>query len=205
MTINNLWLEDDRALLAVDTACVGDDGRQFHGTKLSVLAHAQCVIAGAGTHQALHVIAVTALQSPEVADFDSAADFVAQGINATFANLAAHVPGMANLQKQEVHLVGFSRRQQRMAAVSFKQESMQQGFARVDVTGGFLLPWGEQLGSPPDDLSTDDAMAALMHRQIMFTAKHHPQHLAGVGGSMIVAEITRNAIELRRRPLVGPL
>lgn len=223
MTCMNLWLEGGRALLAVDTA-VGHllpQGKAHQASKVMLLPHAGIAFAGTGTNVLFQTI-VSATTLMAIHDYDSAIERMPEMLvdvlsqlptiiaAVTSGNEEARAALAAASNRQELLVVGWSARRDSMEASLYTLTNVAAGFEHQRIEGKadesrlVACPWDESIMGPlpAEEFDTPNAMQRLIYRQIQFAAAHRRHLLAGFGGSMVTAEITRDSIALRRTPLV---
>lgn len=202
MSICNVWLYDDKAFIAVDTACMSQPERtpgEF--SKIHVISHLGAVIAFRGENQVALSVLFCALVTIAVRDFDHLVELMPEFFERAMAiQRQAGVPDGVNLTT-EIFLVGWSASRARMAGVRFLFQSEEPlEVTDPDRFGGQLSPCRTQEESaraqrlPQDSEYLADDMKALMAAQIEFGRETHPQ--TAFGGRMLVAIATRYDIQV---------
>lgn len=218
MTCLNLWIEDDHALLAVDTATMAlatsEHGRTFHSSKFALLPHAGVALAFSGWSGLFQQLMHQAGLESDLHDYDSARGCLGRLADFSMRHQLQLVAGLpeeqrrvmlAAIDRQELLLVGWSERAQRVEATRFTQTSTDRGFEASTIDGQFFVsPWDDvHCALPAGPFDTPGAMQALMQRQVAFALRHRSHLAAAFGGNILTAEITRESIQIRRRPLAG--
>lgn len=201
MTLLNIALAADRALVAVDTLVYTWDGgikcdsggKPCETTKALALPHAQCVVAVRGSSSLLHYLWERSAWLP---DTDTAISRLPEMLRA--ASASAPVDHRGRYPADEVYITGWSKHYGRMVCVSFDSSD---GFATMTATlrheashslsAAPAVP-PEALGQFPFPETPDD-MLRIARRQV----KHHRDidpHSPNGGGRLLVATITRDGM-----------
>lgn len=206
MTILNVWVGRDRALVGVDTLGVVPDGPAGRGvparcelTKLFPLVAADCLVAGRGDAGFIWSVYLGCLGTVP-ATFDTLAAAMPNILQAAVHVYEAMQPAQTRRPAGglQLALVGWSPRQERMCGVVFSRAAAGQPFERL-VLGGdggeesddWIAPWEDEQGEAPVP-DTPGAMLDLVLRQV-----GHAPAGAPVGGRLIVAELRRDSLTVQ--------
>jgi hypothetical protein len=195
MSILNCSVSERRALVAVDTHVQKNGGASTHGPKLFVVPHANLVLAVRGDVIFGNELAGHLHLGP-VADFDEAAAVMPSLLDHAFAAYSRlrKEHGDVPWSGSEIALVGWSKRAARMQGIRWESWPGDQLFKVTPIEPWSLSPnasWPE-LPAAPD---TAAKMEALARDQLRFIRTHFPG--AAIGGRLLVAEITRDAVNVR--------
>jgi len=210
MSLANVYLEHDRALIAFDTlssamdappaAGVAEALERFktglHMSKCTFLAHANVAIAHRGDAM-LAVGVCSAVQLNALPDFDAIAEAMAQLLAQTFAQVTAYRKqqlGIEQFHGAEIILVGWSHALNRMEAVRWVRWPQDKGFAASQVGKALLLPDAEW-EQTPDAPDTAEKMEAIARDQVAYVRRKHPGY--NCGGRLLLAELTRDTLSVR--------
>lgn len=210
MSLVNVYMEHDRALIAFDTlsssmevppvAGVAEALERFktglHMSKCTFLAHANVAVAHRGDAM-LAVGVCSALQLNALADFDAMTAAMPQLLAQTFAQVTAYRKQQLGIQQfhgAEVILVGWSRALNRMEAVRWVRWPTDQGFNGSQVGKVLLLPDAEWTQTP-DAPDTAEKMEAIARDQVAYVRRKHPGY--NCGGHLLLAELTRGTLSVR--------
>ena len=209
MTLLNIWLEREHAMVGVDTATSFTrpdgsplevegyaDGASFDITKLVPIAHLNAVLSARGIAAFLPQVFFRIQMQP----FDSVDDVFEQMLpmlDQCFVGLEhiAAQQGVLADPRQEVVLVGWSARQARMRGMYYVQHTVEAGFEGNEIDEVLICPWDDDAQGCPEDPVDRDAMLRLMRAQVADARERHPAVAAG--GRFVVAEITPLSINVR--------
>ena len=194
MSILNLYVERDSALVAVDTDARFRDGAAGPPvSKMLVLPHINAVIACRGQGQFFVLLAmVAALPSASIDQL--IAEMPEKLIEAWHTWVGQHEIFRADPDAAtgtEILVVGWSERSRQMHAVVFVQERGSSDFVAREVERHYCAPWDEQLAAGPLPTSPE-AMAALARRQVELVRRERPKDAAG--GSLVLAVLGRKSV-----------
>ena len=207
MSIANIVIEKDRALIGVDTL-VGymaegrhllDEEVQYrgrHSGKLSLFPQ----INSAMTHRGdglLTSLARLNLESSCPHDFDEAVEMMPSILSGAYTHATAtrkQSTGIEAFPGAEVVLVGWSPRYSRFLAVRWCRYPGYDDFTESYVDKRLLLPEIDRVQEvqTPD---TDAKMEALVRDQVIWAASEHPDLTCG--GRLMMAELTQGAVNVR--------
>lgn len=179
MTILDVWLTAETALVGVDTVTVRTDGSRHHGSKLLPLVHAA----------RLHM---------NTMDFDAAVDVLPSMLPIAFNDFLAGasnsgIPDTPEFDRNTVVIVGWSRRKDHMVGWQYNQENRASGFAVKAINPYSIAPWDVSLEKYPDPKTMRDMerLARAQHRLLL-----EKEPAAACGGSFIVACLGRNGMQI---------
>ncbi len=211
MSLANVYLEHDRALIGFDTLSsameapssmpgVAEVMAQFnagvHMTKCTFLPHANVALAHRGDAM-LAVGVCSAIQLNALPDFDAMAEAMPQLLAQTFAQVTAHrkqALGIEQFPGAEIILVGWSAALNRMEAVRWVRWPQDKGFAASPVGKVLMLPDAEW-EQKPDAPDTAERMEAVARDQVAYVRRKHPGY--NCGGRLLLAELTRDTLSVR--------
>ncbi len=207
MSLLNVWVEPQRALVGVDTHAMYLDPRgepakgmpagRFETSKMIPIVHLNAVMAVRGSAILIAGCYVLCNMEPRLGLDQLFNDFPAI-VAKNYAQLeqAARQQGHQASLDQEVMLVGWSRRAGKMRCLMLKQVPGQAGFVPHDVDELWLGSWDDDAqGVPPVDPCDDRSMAELMQAQRLDARQRFPN--LPIGGRALVAELSRDQICLR--------
>jgi hypothetical protein len=195
MTILNVAISEDRALLATNTEGVGAlDERSSRCGKIFVLPQLNAVIAGRGQLAALFNVYIDAY-----AGFHKGIEAVAAAMPAVIqrrvAMLAAELAGTGVEPDIQVALVGWSAARNRMVGWVYTAGEV------IDLVGhgGCVSPWDAAWGETPAVPLSPDPMHVLAGDQ----AERAECSLPGGawGGDVLFAEVARDYVMTSVRPM----
>lgn len=197
MSILNLWLAPDHALVGVDTDGVDPAGRHMSCSKLLPIVHLNAVLAGRGNLTLLGCTFVQLMVS-ELGDFDALADRLPAMVQKAFKGTIGGFP-LRFIQRaayqagDEIILVGWSPRLDRPRAVEVTRAPGASSFTVEETKLEYVAPWDESIADAP---SPSDAwnMRRLAGAQVALLKRTDPA--AAAGGSLIVAELRRGQMNI---------
>lgn len=194
MSILNVWIEPEVALVGVDTATslIGNDGTMLEYSKMFPIVHANTVVAGRGNSIFLSTLFVMCNGR---GDFDSLVEEMPLLLQLAFDQIK-DLPLLAppeGIDRQMIVLVGWSSKLGRVAGRDFIQEDRARGFVAGEITPHHLAPWDESFAVLPDPKTAQD-MLTLYRAQVSFMRENAPQ--AAAGGRLIVARIARQGMTI---------
>ncbi len=209
MSLVNIYMEHDRALIGFDTlssameappaAGVAEALQRIHAgahmSKCSFLAHANVALAHRG--DAMFAVGVcSALQLNLLADFDAMTAAMPELLAQTFAQVTGYRKQFAIEQfpGAEVILVGWSRALNRMEGVRWLRWPTDKGFAASPVGKALMLPDAEW-PQTPDAPDTAEKMEAIARDQVAYVRREHAGY--NCGGRLLLAELTRDTLNVR--------
>ncbi|GGZ56069.1 hypothetical protein GCM10008101_06850 [Lysobacter xinjiangensis] len=193
MSICNVYLDGDRALLAVDTAGRDLAGKPGEWSKLEIVPHAGVALGFRGERVLCFQVLAQVHMVPGGESFDALEASMGARLKWALDAFRANVkPALVAASECEVMLVGWSAKRGRMAAVGFYLAAGGKGFERSEVQHCRLAP---NVKDPP--VPTDGAeMQAVARLQV---AEIRSRSDAPIGGRLLVAEIWPGRVELSYR------
>ena len=204
MSILDLWVSDGRALVAVDTQGVCKDLTRLCVAKIFPMPHAEMVVAVRGI-QVFGRAVYEVLNSRDLR-FDEAVlclPAVLQQADA-MVRAAAVVDGIDpdchELQGNDLLLIGWSDAAAAFRATFQERRDKAIGFTERAVAPWLVGPcepaWGDM---PTQQMDSIDDLFSLAEWQYRNGRRSFPD--GGLGGSIIVAELTRGQMLIKSRPL----
>jgi hypothetical protein len=207
MTLLNVLLEPGRARVVCDSLTYGRnrsvlsraDGSPYEVTKFLALLHARVVMAVSGRCAVIPALYARA-HDAWIRDFDHAAELLPAILRAVAQDLPVIEDPAGPYRGDVIHVVGWSARCGRMAQITwstgdgfktFKSETWDDGPLEATLQPG--LP-DEALGGYP---ASDEILLQLAHSQI----RHSDENV--FGGALLLAEITKESIQLREIGQLG--
>jgi len=202
MSINNVWIEPDRALVGVDSEGRDDQGRIHQVSKMLPLPHQNSVLSGTGTIPFLNT--VWSVCHAAAGDFDRLLKALPELVPFAYKfMLGAAAQYKAPLgptpEKQSCIACGWSPSRERMVAVGYSQADEAAGFVMTEIPdGAYVQPgiddrWRDRLANLPAP-NTPEAMGRYAQEQASIVREFVPEIHAG--GRFIVATITRNSMTI---------
>lgn len=191
MSIFQAWIEQDRALVAVDTNGYKSNGGQSEMLKLAVLPLANAVMACRGSQLAFFQVLAQAWLVPGHNSFDKLVAALPSLIAWAGEQFPASVPDDA--AQCELHLVGWSDAQQRMAGLSYLIDLKAKTAEHGGEMGRNRIGPGSTRQTPKE--FDDDVAMTLARQQLAWLEANAPDEVTG--GRLLVAEIRRGSIETR--------
>lgn len=206
MSIANIVIEKDRALIGVDTlAGYMQEGKHLldevkyrarHAGKLSVFPQFNAAMTHRGDGLLTSIVRLN-LETECPYDFDDAVQMMPAILATAYTNaLAARSQnvGIEAFAGAEIVLVGWSPHYSRFLAVRWCRYPEHDDFTETYIDKMLLLPEMERIQEveTPD---TDAKMEALVRAQVAWAASEHPDLTCG--GRLLMAEITRDSVSVR--------
>lgn len=188
MSLLNVWVSPERALVAVDTDGMTPGGPHFGMSKLLPLVHAQTVFAGRGDRRFLwDLFSRYHLANADV-DYDAIIDSLPQLLASVIAGLRQD--GYAPFDYQFA-IVGWSPVQQRVSGRWYVGRTDDDGYD-VDELGARVAPWQD----------TEAARVPDSHQNIRWLAERQVSWLraegAAGGGDLLVTEVSKDQLTIQR-------
>lgn len=206
MSLLNVWVSRDRALVAVDTLGARPDGSFDHCSKVHYLPHSGLVVAVRGVIQFGRLV-FDALDET-CASYDAAnehhkeifacvTDFIRQQASAD-----PQVRDRLDFAGQEVVFAGWSEQRRSLHATSYKRTEEGGEFVSTPIDPWCAAPGDANWGRPPvDDLSTAEGMERLARWQVMHFRKASPSD--AIGGRLLLVELTRGRTTVKTQCDLG--
>lgn len=206
MSIANVVIEHDRALIGVDTLAgymagvkhvmSDDERRDRHSCKLALFPQISMAMTQRGD-AFLVAIARLALDVECPRSFDHAAQLMPAILPAAYMQAMATRKqqfGIESFHGADVVLVGWSPSRLRFDSARWIRRPEDSVFTETRGDKALFLPEIDRIEpvEPPD---TADKMETLMRRQVDWASREHPQFPCG--GKLLMAELTRNAVNVR--------
>jgi hypothetical protein len=195
MSICNVWLVEDRAVVAVDAMTGFEGGAGLETSKLCVIPHLHLVVTGRGLNGVKHLLA-DRLRLELVQTFDQAVTAACRYLPSIAAEFAAREPTKPKPEfsiegPQEVVLVGWSPRMSRMVAVLFSSNGTEKGFASREIKHGISSATCEPI---PDGRTFNslERLVELTRAQVAFGPEQTDIRM--FGGRLLVAEVTKTSV-----------
>ncbi len=204
MSLCNVWMSRDRALVAVDTAVRRPGGPMLERSKILPIPHASTILATRGFVDFLGIFHGASIDALD--DFDALNDQALPNLNRTrefvmqaVAPVAAKKGiGPAAFSEIEIVMVGGSRRQQAMVGNTYQCIAPATTFIRLPIETGRGRIHGNYDGmGPVSKVASAEAMEALARRQVAYVREHDPS--TTVGGRLLLAELTRHSMSITTR------
>ena len=199
MSILNVWRTPERVRVCVDTEAYDlITGLRFQMAKVYAFPHANMLIAGRGIGQFTAAFAAGIEQIASL-DFDKMLDGFKEMLEAAHAGVPAYVRAALESMGCEMLLAGWSQREGRLLAHVFQRSAGVGGvFVPRNVEQG-VQPW---LLAPHADLGwnfgvpeSDEDLLITARYQVTWHRRNAPG--APIGGSLVLAELTRDAVTVR--------
>lgn len=191
MTILNVWIEDERALLAVDTISHHSFGGMILSSKVVPLVHANTLIAYRGSNLAFLQLFAQIMLDRETSSYDQIVDSITMTAARASANWQPTAPAGSLAQ---IYVVGWSEATDRFEGRSYDID-LSEGWIdphsaidRCRLTPGSGIEAVPSLGSP-------EAMMAVARHQLEWMHKTTPAE--ATGGQLVLAELTRQGCSIR--------
>lgn len=200
MSLLNVWVSRDRALVAVDTLCVDSYGSFFHGSKFHYLPHSGLVVAVRGIAQFGRV--AFNICDELRASYDGANERVGTILEYATNVLREELKDKPevwerlNFGQQEVVLAGWSEQRNGFHATSYKRLEDGGEFVTTPIDQWCVGPYEAGWGTPPvEDLSTAEGMERLARWQVMHGRQASPSD--AIGGRLLLVELTRGCTTVK--------
>lgn len=209
MSVLNIIVSHDRAWVAVDTA--GTDactGNALEVSKMVPLVHASLVLAARGATTVMHNLAAWCMSLDRTADFDLLAGFPPGWMDEFHTHLASQVRAQTGrepaAQETEIVIVGWSASQQRMALLAFRRGAGMDSY-QVQTPDIYIAPWpGDEAMNRLAEITVPNMaeyMRVVSDEQMAWSK--HTNQVGPIGGRLLIAEVTRDAITIRDAGAIG--
>lgn len=189
MSIVAVFVDDDRALVGVDTEVFGPDGAPASISKMVPMVHMNAVLAYRGTAMFLEMLFGACHR--QGGTFDSLADQLPEilgALSVEFAAVAAHLGYRgAQIEAHNLVFVGWSDAQKRMVCWGFDQSTQADGFQRAEYRNWYGAPGIRSRITLPLDRDIA-ALKLVASAQVQLMHEAAPGEPAG--GRLIVAQLT---------------
>lgn len=209
MTIVNVCMEHDRALIGFDTLSsimpsglsVSDAIQRLtaggvHMSKCALMPHIGAAMAHLGDAMfATMLFGNLQLSMPR--DFDHACELMPELLARTFTDTASIRQRVAGVDLQhgaQIVLVGWSPALKRMEGVTWTRWPQDKGFKGAPIGKTMLMPdtgWAQAPESP----DTAVKMEAIAREQVAYVRAKHAGY--NCGGRLLLAELTRDTLSVR--------
>lgn len=187
MSLLNVWVSPERALVAVDTDGVTSEGEHVEMSKLLVLAHANTVFGFRGDRRFMHDLFATYYLAAAAVDFDAIVAALPEMLASVI--LAFRAPSIAP-QPYQFAVVGWSPAEGRVCGRWYTGNTGEDGYD-VDGLGARVAPWhGTEAARVPD---SEDSIRWLAERQVRWLRE---EGTAG-GGNLLIAEVAKDDMTVR--------
>lgn len=191
MSIVQLWIEQDRARVAVDTiGYPGTGGPAREVCKLFPLPHAGVVVAYRGTDVGAFQVLAQVILGSAGGSYDQIAKAMPTHVRNAASQVPPRAPGAAF--RSEIHLAGYSDAAERMAGHSWKVDLKERQCVPMPLSGPARI--GPGFEDVPT-LGSDQAMLETALRQMQWMRDNTPDKVTG--GRLLVAEVTRGGVAVR--------
>ena len=202
MSILNVWLACDHALVGVDTDSVDIAGNHYDCSKLLPIVHLNAVLAGRGSLALLGCAFVQMLVSGGE-DFDVVAGRLPEyATNAFLGTIGGPLRSLSESAYQagdEIVLVGWSPRFGRPRSVEVSRAPGASSFVFEETELQYVSPWKDSI-----DYATKASdvwqMRRLAGAQVSLLRRTDPE--AAAGGRLVVAEIRKNGLSISNTGLI---
>lgn len=207
MSILNVWLEQQTALVGVDSHVFSGDGELVGSTsKMVPLAHLSAALGFRG--QFLVFIHLNPAVACHVLDFEALIEqmpaLLLQAVTqaGALAQSVSGAPTLSELRGLDAVLVGYSAAKGRMVGYRYMLDEASGTYRaeEIPVEHGFFAPAdAEFLDKLEDDvrgLTTEQKLIELAHRQMALARERHP--VASTGGHLYLAHVKDGALSIRR-------
>lgn len=198
MSILNVWMERDCALIGTDSECMDSSGTIDQVSKILPLVHIHAVISGVGQH--LFFNQLWAGCHCVGGDFDGLIEKLPKILPVVYGSMlqAAKAYGIVfrgDYEKQTAVICGWSEQYQRMRCYSYTQLTEASGFSATEILPehGWLQPAHPRQSTLPSPC-TPEAMKRHACEQVSFIKRSG----SGVhaGGKFILARIERDRLTI---------
>lgn len=205
MTLLNVFVSDERAIVAVDTLRIatlpgGGYGKPAgHGPKVCYFERTNAVMASRGHARTWMYLRGYLGDGQQVASFDAIDDSIPKAFELAQERVQQELRdyGGGYDDGQSVRLVGYSERLRKVVAIAFDQAAPGQALVREIIEQDTeLAPWHDVQGELPA-CDSIQAMCEIAFQQIEFQRQIEGDR-ASVGGDVVIADVFRHAVRLHR-------
>lgn len=200
MSLLNIWLSPERALVGIDTQGVQPDGNKRPVSKCFYLAHSNLLIAGRGLP--LFSRFVFDLCHFHSIDYDDAVENIEQILvraSEMLESAAAHegVAEKVDLVGQQVALIGWSDARNAFFATMRTRFEAKGKFVETPIQPWVASPYDAAWGDPPEcDMGTAIGMETMARWQVNKGRSAFSADVA-LGGRLLLAELTVSGATIR--------
>ena len=192
MSVLNIWIEPDHALIGVDTQAADVSGKVGHVGKLVPLVHLGAVMAFRGA--VIFGVSVFSGVNIAGAKFDELIDgmplLLPGMLNETRRLVAATgAESLDRLDRQEIALVGWSDRAKRIVGRVWTQQDPRAGFVAAEISPYDIAVWDPSF-KQLEDPRTPEAMVRLIQAQCRLLHRVEPELYAG--GRAVIARVSKD-------------
>ncbi|VTU29701.1 hypothetical protein H6CHR_03247 [Variovorax sp. PBL-H6] len=193
MSIIDVFVSPQKAMVIVDTELKTQDGRFIEGSKMLTLPHANMLIAARGTNvftnvlfSALHLAPFTTMDAFDKVMFD-----LLKQTTDHLKTVEEHFT--QSIYEVELALVGYSHYYSGMHCVAYESHDAS-GFTAQEITDAYYAPWHESWGAAPTGFPTPGIARAIASEQVSDLLAMHPDK--PFGGRLLLAELTREDLKI---------
>ncbi|HKQ25449.1 MAG TPA: hypothetical protein VJT81_13490 [Burkholderiales bacterium] len=196
MSILNLFIGPEKALLAVDTEGLLPDGSKASVSKMYALPHIHAVMGFRG-HTLLMNCVYNSFSLIKIDSFDDFLEVIPKSWPGTF-KAACDVAKQIRLDRSliasmELVVVGWSQKRECLFGREFYQNTVAEGLVAKDIVDPYMAPWDESIASfRPFNVFEMERLARLQVQLLHEKAPGHPG-----GGRLIVCEMAPGAMLIR--------
>lgn len=200
MSICNVYVEPERAIVLVDSLCTNEAAPKTpigNVQKLFVFKPAAAVMAVRGYWRMACYLRGYLGDGGSVQSLDRIDEVLPAAFDQAQERFRseATAAGVELTSPHAVRIVGFSERMQTMACIAFEQVRPGQRLDREWFNDGLeVAPWHDDQGPIPNVKSADDLLAIGV-QQVDF-ARNEFGALATVGGPLVLVEVSRAGVPL---------
>ena len=187
MSLLNVWVSPELALVAVDTDGLNPGGPRFGMSKLLPLVHAQTVFAARGDRRFLWDLFSRFYLSSANVDYDAIVDGLPELLASVIANVRQEAQAPFGYQ---FAIVGWSPLHRRVCGRWYVGRTNEDAYD-VDELGARVAPWQDKEAARVPD--SQENIRWLAKRQASWL---RAEGAAG-GGRLLVAQLTRHEIIVR--------
>lgn len=201
MSLLNVWVSAERALVAVDSAVkIPSTNSYLEASKLVSLPHANLVMAVMGEVAFLGYVFYEIHHALSTIDYDVLADTLQLEIDSFYKQFRwqakyAGAP-LDAFRGCEIVIVGWSSRQRRILGMRLSLRPNAAAFVPSVIDPWCIMPAADWTADAPPPIHSSNLLRQAATKQVRWTQLHQPS--AAIGGKLVVAEITAAAVKLTR-------
>ena len=203
MSILNVWISPERALIASDSEAAAVDGPGARVSKFFTIPHLDVVIGHRGCAQYFCFMASVLQMLSLARDIETILDtlpaYLSPMIEQTKLAMTTHY-GWKKIDTDLVDgeslvVVGWSHKQGRMVAREFTQMTLAEGFVVRDIDPCYISPYDESInqGEYPENATS---MEKLVRAQVRLIKDKEPK--AAAGGNLMLCQLRRGSVQIVR-------